>query len=127
MLGQRIQLPDGIESARWSVVPLGTVGGAAPGPTDTRLYAFLEPHRAAAANLKTLTPAERQQTSATVPPDIARDVLPPEATATLRSEPSGELLLPGERYDPSAFDRGSYHGVYAVEVGEGLLVCLQTR
>ena len=108
-------------------MPLGNVGGAAPGPTDTRLYAFLQPHAAAAANLRLLTPAEQQQTSATVPPTLAHDLLPAQVAATLQPDPAGDVHVPGERYDPTAFDRGAYYGVYAVQVGDGLLVCLQTR
>jgi hypothetical protein len=127
LLAERITVPSGIQSARWSVVPLGTVGGAAPGPTDARLYAFLQPHAAAAANVGLLAPAAQQQTSASVPPSIARELMPAHVVASLQPDPAGNLLLPGERYDPTPFERGSYHGVYASRVGDGLLVCLQTR
>ena len=125
LLGQRIQLPDGIESARWSVVPLGAVGGLAPGPTDTRLYAYLQPHLAAAASLTSMA-SDQQPTAAAVPPDIASLLIPADTLATLQSDAAGDLLLPGQRYDPRAFDRGSYHGVFAVQLGDGVLVCLQT-
>jgi hypothetical protein len=101
LLAERITLPGGIESDRWSVVPLGTIGGAAPGPADTRLYALLQPYTAAAANLKVLAPAKQQQTSATMPPSLARELMPAQALATLQPDPVGDLLLPGDRYDPN--------------------------
>ena len=127
LLAERITLPSGIQSARWSVAPLGTVGGAAPGPTDTRLYAFLQPQPAATANLRQLEPDEQHQTSAAIPPNLARAVLPPETAATLQPDASGDLLVPGARYDPTPLDRGAYHAMYAVQIADGLLVCLQTR
>jgi hypothetical protein len=90
------------------------------------LYAFLQPQIAAAADLRLLADGQ-EQVFATVPATLARELLPAQTVAALQPDPAGDLLLPGERYDPTAFDRGAFHGVYAVKVGEGLLVCLQTR
>jgi hypothetical protein len=127
LLAERITLPSGIQSAHWTVVPLGSVGGAAPGPTDTRLYAFLQPRTAATANLSLLAPDEQHQTAAAIPSDLARALLPAEAVAALQPDPTDGLLLPGDRYDPGPFDRGAYRGVYAVQFDDGLLVCLQAQ
>jgi hypothetical protein len=127
LLAERISVPSGIQSARWSVVPVGSVGGAAPGPTDTRLYALLQPNTAATANLRLLAPDEQYQASAAIPPDLVRALLPPETVAALQPDASGDLLVLGDRYDPTPFDRGAYRGVYAVQIADGLLVCLQTR
>jgi hypothetical protein len=127
LLAERITLPSGIQSARWSVVPVGSVDGAAPGPTDTRLYAFLQPRAAATANLRLLGPDEQHQTSAAIPPNLARALLPPETAIALQPDPTGDLVVPGDRYDATPFARGVYRGVYAVQTNDGLLVCLQTR
>lgn len=126
LLAQRIRLPDGLQSVAWTVIPLGKVGGAAPGPTDTRLYAFLRPLNIAVANSRPLAPGEQQQTEATIPREIARSLLPTDTVAGLLGSVDEPLQLSGTRYDPGAFARGSYFGLYAMQLGDGLLVCLQS-
>jgi hypothetical protein len=78
---------------------------------------FFQPDSAAIASLRHLSSSEAQQASPEVPPEIAHALL---------ASNSNDLQLASERYDPAAFDRSPYHGVYAVEVDGGLLVCLQT-
>ena len=124
LLRQRIQLPEGVQQATWIVLPVGGTGGAVPGPTDTQLFAFIN-----------LTPAGWEAISTSPQPTDHQTVSVPEAAVAIlpkdvlsNAQRSGtEYKLGGQTYSAAKFDLGGYRGLYAIRVGDGLLVSLQTQ
>ena len=121
LLGQRIQLPPGVERASWIVLPVGATSSAAPGPTDTQLVAFL---KLSPVGWQAVGPSSRRQTVTL--PSAAAGVVPAEALAGATRKGS-DYTLDGEAFSADAFNLGSYRGQYAVRIGDGLLVSLQTQ
>jgi hypothetical protein len=126
LLRTRITVPPGIGAATWTVVAVGTPGSTAPGPTDTRLYAFLQPEPGGGAAMEAaLGPATGSQ-AAHLPESIAAAILPSTLLVALPQEGDGRRVE-GAAYDPTVFNRLPYEGIFAVRLGDGVLVLLQTR
>ena len=70
-LQAHVQLPDGVTRTRFVIMPLGTPGGLAPGPTDYTLDAWLELDPEQAHTLEaTWGPSSPYGKSAWVPTDV---------------------------------------------------------
>ena len=126
LLESRITVPAGIASAIWTVVALGEPDSTVPGPTDTRLYAFLQPAAGDWAPVESALGAAGAAHTETLPATIATAILPPAVLAGL-PQTGPDRQVTGPSYDPTALDRNPYHGIFAVRLGAGLLVCLQTQ
>jgi len=120
-LGKWISLPKDITSVNWLVQPVVSKFGAVPGPSDTRLYAILALPKSA-VNLLPIAP---YQTTVRLPVILAQTLIPDQTLSTLKVD-GDWVVLTETNYDASLFQRMPYHGVYAIQVGEYVLVCLQT-
>jgi hypothetical protein len=119
LLRQRIRVPEAVTSATWTVLPVGGAGDTVPGPTDTRLWAYL---RADGGGFG----AGGAPGAVLVPEAVAAAILPPELLAGAEREGDARRVE-GASFDPAALDRGAYRGVRAVQAGGGLLAVLQTQ
>jgi hypothetical protein len=124
LLGRRIRLPLGTNQATWMVQPLGASDSAVPGPTDTELYAFL---KLSPEGWSEVTAAGKlSATESVVLPDAVAAIVPSETLESAPRQQSG-YRLEGEQYYADYFSLGPYRGLYALRVGDGLLVRLQSR
>lgn len=119
-LAKEIELPPGVSGATWTVVAIGT-SATGLGPTDTQLYALLSLD---STGWQALGPPGAAA-EVRIPIKVAEAILP----ATLRSGlplHGGELRISGPAYQAEVFENVYYGPVYAVRLGDQLLVCLQT-
>lgn len=123
-LASRIVLPEGVQSAMWTVIALGAEDGMPPGPTDTRLYAMIKLNDTGWQALA--SDNSRSEVEELLPKNIAQAILPSDILQQL-PEQGDDLRIQGFEYDAEDFNKGSYRGVYAVRVEDYILVCLQTQ
>lgn len=123
-LNSRISLPEGVQSATWTVIALGVADGMAPGPTDTRLHAMIKLSDVGWQALG--SDDNRSKVEELLPKHIAQAILPSDILQQL-PEQGDDLRIEGLAYDAEDFNKGSYRGVYAVRREDYILVCLQTQ
>lgn len=123
-LGKNMVLPAQVHSARWTVTPVVPPTEGVPGPTDLQLHAFLDLDDASLAQLG----APGAPLTVTLREELAQELLPAAVLTEARRDQKGKgLRLTGPSFNAQAFSRGAYHGRYALRLGSGVLVSLQTR
>lgn len=126
LLRTRINLPQTVTSAKWTVLPAGTAGSNVPGPTDTILYAYLTSTGAQPAGFGAQPKPGAPQESVSVPSEVAQAIIPQDQLGAVLKKP-GSYHLQGTAYDASYFDGQTYRGKAAILVGSGMLVVLQSQ
>ncbi|BCL38455.1 hypothetical protein [Nostoc sp. MS1] len=123
-LKNRINLPQHISSAQWIVLPVGIANNNVPGPTDTVLYAVLK-SSSNWSSLPQAKPSSTDQEIVRVPIPVAQKLFSPNVLKNF-TQSDGYVRFTGKLYDSSFFDRSGYSGIYAILIGNSLLVCLQS-
>ena len=126
LLRTRINLPATVIGAKWTVLPLGSSTTGVPGPTDTILYAYLTASDDQPLSFGAQPRQGSPQQSITLPTDVAEAIIPANESSNVVKKP-GTYQMHGIAYDPSYFELGSYRGLFAIKLNNGMLVALQTR
>ena len=124
LLRTRITLPDTVTGAKWTVLPLGTPATDVPAPTDTILYAYLTASDDQPLSFGAQPRQGAPQQSITLPTNVAEAIIPANDLTNVVKKP-GTYQMHGIAYDPSYFELGSYRGVFAIKLANGMLVALQ--
>jgi hypothetical protein len=125
LLSQYITIPEGVKAVDWVVVPLGNAESVVPGPTDTVIYAFVTFKNNNWSSIKGLSVTNLNSSIAELPEKIAEKIIPAtELKKLVRNQ--DKIRVEGTRYNSNYFNKGAYRGIYAVQIGDGLLICLQT-
>ncbi len=126
LLRTRINLPTTVTGAKWTVQPLGTSTSEVPGPTDTVLYAYLIANDDQPLSFGAQPRQGSPQQSITLPTGVAEAIIPASELNSVVKKP-GTYQMHGLAYDPSYFDLGSYRGLFAIKLANGMLVAMQTQ
>lgn len=125
LLSQYITIPEGVKAVDWVVVPLGNTQTVVPGPTDTVIYAFVTFKNNNWSSVKGLSVTNLNTSITELPEKIAQKIIPTTELKKLARK-EDKIRVEGTHYNPTYFNKGAYRGIYAVQIGDGLLICLQT-
>ena len=125
LLSQYITIPEGVKAVAWVVVPLGNAESIVPGLTDTVIYAFVNFKNNNWSSIKELSVTNLNTSITELPEKIAQKIIPTRELKKLARK-KDNIRVEGTRYNPTYFNKGVYRGIYAVQIGDGLLISLQT-